>query len=162
MTPEQSLAATALDAWTKEIDRADKFFSTLTDPQLLNEIAPGKNRLVYLWGHLIAVHDRMLPLLAVGDRLYPDLDAPFLTEADRSDSLKSIPSAAELKRRWDEVHTRLLAGLSAFNATDWASKHTAVSDEGFAANPLRNRLAVLLSRTAHVSYHLGQCVLAPK
>ena len=41
-------------------------------------------------------------------------------------------------------------------------KHTAVSDEDFAANPLRNRLSVLLSRTRHLAYHIGQIALAPK
>ncbi len=43
---------------------------------------------------------------------------------------------------------------------DWAQKHTAVSVTDFAANPLRHRLAVLFSRTSHISYHLGQTVLA--
>ena len=37
-----------------------------------------------------------------------------------------------------------------------------MTDADFAANPLRNRLAVLLSRTGHVAYHLGQCALVPK
>ena len=37
-----------------------------------------------------------------------------------------------------------------------------VSVDDFAANPLRNRLSVLISRTAHVAYHLGQAVLAQK
>ena len=49
-----------------------------------------------------------------------------------------------------------------FTAADWAQKHRAMSDADFATNPRRNRLAVLLSRTGHVAYHLGQCALAPK
>ena len=53
----------ALNAWRSNIERADKTFGGLTSKQLLQEVAPGKNRLIYLWGHLTAVHDAMLPQL---------------------------------------------------------------------------------------------------
>jgi hypothetical protein len=160
MTPEQSLVRSAVHAWKLQIERADKLFAGLSEGQLLNEVAPGKNRLVYLWGHLVAVHDGMLPLLGLGQRLHPELDAAFLTGADKA--VVELPSAAELKRLWDEVNSSLLAGFSHFTASDWAQRHTAVSEEDFAANPLRNRLAILLSRTSHVAYHLGQGALAPR
>ena len=160
MTPEQSVVASAVHAWKLNIERADKAFSGLSDEQLRAEVAPGRNRLVYLWGHLIAVHDAMLPLLDLGPRLHPELDAAFLTGADKA--VADLPSAAELKRLWDEVNGRVLVGFGAFTAADWAGKHTVVSEQDFAANPLRNRLSILLSRTSHVAYHLGQCALAPK
>jgi hypothetical protein len=160
MTAEQSVAATAVNSWKLNVERAGKFFSGLSEQHLLAEVAPGKNRLVYLWGHLIAVHDAMLPLLGLGPRFHAELDAAFLTGADRT--VDELPSAAELARLWNEVNGRLLAGLNTFTAADWAGKHTAVSDEEFAANPLRNRLGVLLSRTAHVAYHHGQAVLASR
>ena len=83
-----------------------------------------------------------------------------MTGADRA--VAELPSAAELRRQWEEVNGKLLAGFSGFTAADWARKHSVVSEEDFAANPLRNRFAILLSRTSHVSYHLGQAVLAPK
>jgi DinB family protein len=160
MTPEQSVVRSAVHAWKLNVERADKLFSGLSEEQLLKEVAPGKNRLVYLWGHLVAVHDAMRPLLGLGHRLHPELDAAFLTAADKA--VVELPSAAELKRHWDEVNGSLLAGFSNFTASDWAQRHTAVSEEDFAANPLRNRLSILLSRTSHVAYHLGQGVLAPK
>jgi hypothetical protein len=157
MTAEQTIAATALSSWKIELGRAETFFSGLTDQQLRQEIAPGKNRLVYLWGHLIAVHDRMLPLLGLGERFHPELDAPYLSEADKKDG--HVPSAAELKRWWDEVNGALTGALEKLSPADWLKPHASVSADDFAANPLRNRLAVVLSRTAHVSYHMGQCVL---
>jgi hypothetical protein len=160
MTPEQSVVASAVHAWKLNVERADKLFSGLSEQQLLQEVAPGKNRLVYLWGHLVAVHDAMLPLLGLGQRLHPELDAAFLIAADKA--VVELSPAAELKRDWDEVNGTLLAGFSAFTASDWARKHTVVSEEDFAANPLRNRLSILLSRTSHVAYHLGQGALAPK
>jgi DinB superfamily len=158
MTAEQTLAATALNTWKVTNAKADKFFSALTDEQLQAEVAPGRNRLIYLYGHLIAVHDRILPLLGLGDRLHPELDTPFLLEAENR-SLPS-PSAADLKKWWDEVNGALLNAFERLSAADWVKPHTAVSAEDFAKNPLRNRLSVLLSRTTHVDYHLGQAALA--
>jgi hypothetical protein len=35
-----------------------------------------------------------------------------------------------------------------------------VSDEDFEKEPHRNRFTVLLGRTAHLSYHVGQATLA--
>ena len=40
-------------------------------------------------------------------------------------------------------------------------RHRAISEEDCAKDPTRNRLAVLLSRIDHVSYYLGQIILAP-
>lgn len=160
MTPEQTVIASTVHAWKLNVERADKVFAGLTEQQLLTEVAPGRNRLVYLWGHLTAVHDAMLPLLGLGDRLHPELDAAFLTAADKAVGM--LPTAAEITDYWGEVNRRLLAGFGNFTASDWTQKHTAVSEEDFAANPLRNRLSILLSRTNHLAYHLGQSALAPK
>lgn len=102
----------------------------------------------------------MLPLLGLGPRRHAELGDTFLNNADRA--VAGDRSSADLKRLWDEVNGALLAGVGAFTASDWSQKHTAVSDEDFATNPLRNRLAILLSCTGHVAYHLGQAVLAPK
>ena len=157
MLPDQSLAATAVHAWTLNLARAEKVFLGRTDEALREPIAPGKNRLVYLFGHLIAVHDGMLPLLGIGPRRHPELDALFLTEADRTTT--ALPSAAELTALWRDVHGELKAGFDSFSPADWTARHTAMTDEEFAANPLRNRLAVLLNRTAHMAYHVGQCAL---
>jgi len=46
--------------------------------------------------------------------------------------------------------------------SDWGQKHVVVSEEDFAKDPSRNRFAILLSRTNHLSYHLGQAVLGRK
>ena len=60
MTNEELYLAVALNGWKGNIERADKMFSGLSDQEVLKEIAPGKNRLIYLWGHLTATHDAML------------------------------------------------------------------------------------------------------
>ena len=41
----------------------------------------------------------------------------------------------------------------------WFEKHTAVSEEDFTKEPHRNKLSVVLSRTNHLAYHVGQLAL---
>lgn len=160
MTAEQSLAATALNDWALNLKRAEEVFLGKTDAQLRQAVAPGKNRLVYLYGHLIAVHDAMLPLLGIGERLHPELDAVFLDAPD--DPASDLRPAAELAQLWAEVHGALRDGFARFTPADWTARHTAMSAADFAANPLRNRLAVLLNRAAHMAFHVGQCALIAK
>jgi len=53
-------------------------------------------------------------------------------------------------------------GFEKMSESDWVQRHSAVSEEDFAKDPSRNRFAILLSRTNHLSYHLGQALLALK
>ena len=158
MTNEELFGLTALNSWKLVIGRLDQNLLTLTDEQLQKQVAPGKNRLFYLVGHLTAVHDRLFPLLGLGERLHPELDEPFLTNPDRAfpDSI----SASDLKKAWTEVNSKLTAAFERFTPEDWLQRHTAVSNEDFAKDPTRNRLGVVVSRTNHASFHSGQAVLA--
>ena len=108
-------------------------------------------------GHLTAVHDRMLPLLDFGARLYPELDGSFITSPDRA--VADLPTGDEIKKSWNEVNGKLLAGFESLSAAEWLQRHTSVSEEDFAKDPSRNRFAILLSRTGHVAFHLGHCVV---
>ena len=160
MTPEQALVTSTINSWKTAIERADKLFLPLTEAQLQKEVAPGKNRLIYLLGHLTAVHDRMLPLLDFGARLYPELDGSFITSPDRA--VADLPTGDEIKKSWNEVNSKLLAGFERLSAAEWLKRHTSVSEEDFAKDPSRNRFAILLSRTGHVAFHLGQTALIAK
>jgi DinB superfamily len=157
---EERLLTVALNAWKQNVERAEKIFSGRSAADLEKEVAPGKNRLIYLWGHLTAVHDAMLPLLGLGPRLHPELDVPFITKPDKS--VPDLPSADAVKKAWEEVNGKLASEFAKLSPADWLQKHSAVSDEDFAKDPLRNRFAVLLSRTSHLAFHLGQTALLPK
>lgn len=158
MSNEELFVAGALNAWKGNVERADKLFASLGEDELLTEVAPGRNRLIYLWGHLTATHDRMLTILGLGPRLAPEFDALFLSTPDK---VSDLPPAAEVKRTWDEVNGKLREGFATLSAADWLGKHGSVSDEDYARDPLRNRFAILLSRTSHLTYHLGQAALVP-
>ena len=158
MTSHELPVKVAINSWRLVVERADETFSQLTVDQLLREVAPGKNRVVYLLGHLVAVHDRMFSILGLGPRLHPDLDAVFIDNPDRAVSEK--PSAGQLKQYWHEVNETLLLQFQSLSADEWLLQHRSMSEEDYAKDPTRNRLAVLLSRTNHLSYHLGQVMLA--
>ena len=157
---EQALVVSAVNSWKTSIERADKIFSPLDNEQLQKEVAPGKNRLIYLLGHLTAVHDRMLPLLGLGERLHPELDPLFITSPDRA--VAELPAAGDLKKSWSDVNGKLLAGFANLSPAQWLEKHSSVSEEDFAKDPSRNRFAILLSRTSHIAFHVGQTALIPK
>lgn len=158
MMSEELFGGTALQSWKQVIGRFDKALAELSDAQLQEPVAAGRNRLYYLLGHLTAVHDRLLPLLGVGERLHPELDEAFITNPDGT--LADPVAPAELRKAWSEVNARLTAALEALTPEEWLQRHTAVSEEDFAKDRTRNRLAVVLSRTNHVSFHTGQAVLA--
>jgi hypothetical protein len=151
------MTASAVASWKQVADRLEKALTAFSDADLQREVAPGRNRIYYLIGHLAAVSDRMLPLLFVGDRLHPEFDEPFLTQPDRA--VSDAFSSTDLKRSLAAINRKLTEAFENMEAEDWLKRHSAVSEEEFAKEPLRNRLAVLLSRTNHMSFHLGQILL---
>jgi len=150
------LVEAELRTWQLVVDRATKLFGGLSEEALEREVAPGKNRLIYLWGHLLATSDSLYATLRLGTRLKPEWDEVFLKAADKT---VALPSASEIKAAWDEVHEKLRVGMAKLTPEEWLERHALVSVEDFAKEPHRNRFAVLLSRTVHVGYHLGQAVL---
>jgi uncharacterized damage-inducible protein DinB len=160
MTADKLSVQVAINSWRLVFERANKTLSNLTDDQLLKEVAPGRNRLIYLLGHLTAVHDAMFPILGLGGRLHPELDAIFVSNPDKAGA--QLPPMGELRKYWEEVNGKLLSQFATLSENEWLQRHNAVSEEDYAKDPTRNRLAVLLSRTNHMSYHLGQITLAVK
>ncbi len=77
MTNEELFAATTGKTWATVLSRVDKMFSSLSDEELHARIAPGRNRVYNLLGHLTAHHDLLLPQLGIGERLHPKLDEPL-------------------------------------------------------------------------------------
>src|ERR1700675_623207 len=90
----------------------------------------------------------------------PELDAIFVSSPDKTGA--QLPPVGELRKYWDEVNGKLLSQFASLSADEWLQRHYAMSEEDYAKDPTRNRLAVLLSRTNHMSYHLGQITLALK
>src|SRR5258708_32245507 len=145
MTNEGSYVAPGMKVGKTQIGRADKLFGSLSSEDVLREIAPGRNRLLYLWGHLTATHDVMLPLLGLGERLHPEFDASFISTPDKSKA--AVPSHEQVRQAWKTVNGELWKGFEKMSWSDWLQRHTAVSEEDFAKDASRNRFAIRLSRT---------------
>src|ERR1700736_5706864 len=133
MTLETSLIDSALRNWRSNVDRAGKLFGNLSQEQLLQEVAPGKNRVIYLM--FVSNPDRTVPTILLGE---------------------------DLKIIWQETSQILWTGFSKLSVADWLQKHGAVSEEDFLREPHRNRFTILLARTAHIAYHLGQAKLSER
>jgi len=153
-TQSNLLVKMVLMGWDAQNSYLNKLISSLTDEQLAKEIAPGKNTGVYLLGHLIAVSDGMLPLLGFGDRLFPEMEEAFIKNPDRSGQV--FPPVTELKQRLEAVNTKLNSHFRSTEVDGWLSRHTAVSSEDFVKEPHRNKLNVVINRTGHMAYHIGQ------
>ncbi len=150
----ETFVTMAVSGWQKENKRLDDMIAKLSDEQWRSDTAPGRNSGIYLLGHLTAVNDGMLTLLGFGERLYPELENIFLANADKAG--QEMPSLDELKKYWKEINVKLDTHIAGMSADDWFTKHSAVSAEDFAKEPHRNKLNILLTRTVHQSYHLGQ------
>ena len=147
----------ALNAWNTQVRQADKFFDGLTDTSSLKEVAAGRNRIIYLLGHLVAVNDTMIGLFGLGERQYSHLDAAFVKSPDKAGH--DFPNVSELRNDWKKSNQALSEYFSGMSADEWFSKHSAMTEEDLAREPWRNKLSVLINRTNHLSYHLGQLML---
>jgi hypothetical protein len=143
--------------WDKQNNNFKTLLSSLSEQQLAKEIAPGKNTGTYLAGHLIAISDAMLPLLGFGEKLFPHLQQIFIDSPDKSGH--SFPSLDELKEQLNAVNAKLTVSIWSAPAEEWFQRHMAVAEDDFAKEPHRNKLNVIINRSNHMSYHLGQLAL---
>ena len=157
MASHDILIQTAISSWEQVIKRIGTLCLSCSEEQLLVEVAPEENPISYLWGHLTAVNDAMFSVLRLGERLHPELDAVFIAQPDRA---APPPASSEIAKCWEDIQTELLSRFKTLSSKEWLERHSNVSPEEFELNPARNRLAVLLGRTNHASYHFGQMMLA--
>jgi len=110
---ETRMIDSALRVWKSNADRIDKFFGALSPEQLEQEIAPGRNRLIYLWGHIAALNDRLFPLVGLGPRLYPEMDVMF--------SMSNQPGFVSTDHCDRDLYTSSQTGERVLNAADESS-----------------------------------------
>lgn len=157
MTETELILKMILDSWYGSIKNVDSLLNSLTDEALQKEVSPGKNRGIYLLGHLVAVHDDIFILLGIGEKLYPVLNEPFLKMADKTTA--DIATVNELRGYWTNQCELLKQKFDLLKPAEWLEKHTAVSAEDFKNEPHRNKLNIIITRTSHLQYHTGQLQL---
>jgi hypothetical protein len=132
-----------LSSWLGQNKRIAALIDKLSDEQLQKEVAPGRNRGMYLLGHIATVSDMMLPLLDFGPALRPEFQPMFVTVPDKA--VSELPSVAEIKGYWKDVNTALSAHFEKLTPDAWFDRHTSVSEEDFKKEPHRNKLSIILS-----------------
>jgi len=147
----------ALTFWNRQNARMEKILNSFDNNLLSKDVAPGRNSGKYLLGHILAMNDSMLALFGLGERLFPHYDEIFINNSDKSGL--DMPDIQRLREDWYWGKATLSGGFNQISYKDWFSKHTAMSDEDFAKEPTRNKLNVLINRTNHMAYHLGQIAL---
>src|SRR6266446_5472506 len=116
MTLDKVLIPAAISSWEQVVTRVGTLCLSCSEEQLLVEVAPGKNRILYLWGHLTAVNDAMFSILRLGERLHAELDAVFIAQPDRSVALQPPPRSPSVGRMFtpssfrDSGHSALRSG----------------------------------------------------
>jgi hypothetical protein len=153
-TEKELFIKMVLSNWELQISRMNNLMGKLSDEELSTQTAPGRNTGVYLLGHLAAVSDGLFTFLGVGERLNPAMDDIFLRKPENSGIEK--PSIVELKEYWNKVNTFLTDKINQIQPDEWFTRHTAISEEDFEKEPHRNKLNIIINRTNHLSYHLGQ------
>ena len=154
---EELMIQSVLRNWETTIMRLSTLFDGLSEAEFYQEIAPGRNRIIYVLGDQTALNDRVRQNHGFGTRDHPELDDVFIKNPDRV--LEVNPSVADLKSFWEEVNRRLDNGMRSLIPEQWVARHRSVSDEDFAKDPTWSRLNVVLNRTNHAAYHLGQLML---
>jgi len=157
MHTENSLIDAALRGWKSNVERVGDLFGTLSPEQLEQQVTPGKNRLIYLWGHLTAVNDGSCRCLALANGFIRNsTQCSFRNQTIHRTHGDGSISQVGMGQDQPEALGRIFEVL----AVGLAGRHTAVSEEEFKREPKRNKFTVLLGRTAHMSYHVGQAMLA--
>jgi hypothetical protein len=159
MSHEKTVVDLVLNQFEGKVQQTTAVFTTLGAKAAQITVAPDRNTVSYLLGHLVVVHDKLLEGLGLGERLYPEWDGLFLTPQQDS---PSYPTYEELLGAWQQVNATLGAGLATLSMADWLTKHAYVSDAEFAREPHRNKLNLLLSRTGHLFHHGGQLALVKR
>jgi len=153
-TDKELFIKMVLSNWEMQISRMNNLLAKLSDAELANQTASNRNTGVYLLGHLAAISDGMFVFLGLGEKLNPAMYEVFVNNPENSGLKK--PSIAELKDYWTTVNTELAQKINAMPMDEWFTRHTAVSEEDFAKEQHRNKLNIVINRTNHLSYHLGQ------
>lgn len=142
-----------LGQWNATVEQGTKMFDTMHPWGVDQEIAPQRNTVNYLIGHLTAVADRMIEALELGERIHPEMDELFIKPLDRT---KTFPAYETLREQWVAVNQRLAEGMQQLSVADWMGRHHYVSAEDFAKEPHRNKMSILISRFGHLHGHLAQ------
>src|SRR5712675_529444 len=123
-----------LSGWKTGQDKIQKTLLILSDENMDTELMPGRNKVSWIIGHLAAVHDSLLTILDLGEKINGNYYEFFIHD----DSLTKAPGISQIREYWNETSERLNNAMAKLSVQDWFGRHTLVSAEDFAKEPHRN------------------------
>lgn len=157
---KEILVKMVLDMWNAKISLINDILIQIGDENLFDEVAPNRNRGIYLLGHLTAANDRLFRILEIGEPIFPHYEKLFLESPDSS--FQEIPCAFELRQSWNNVNIQLNRHFRNMEPDEWFERHILVSTEDFHLQPNQNKLNIMVIWCNHISYHLGQMIMLQK
>src|SRR5258708_19781780 len=91
---KEQIIRQVINAWASQNKAVTALVNKYDDAVYLKEVAPGRNRAIYIFGHLIAASDNLLPLFGLGAKLFPQLSAFFSSNPART--FANIPPISHL------------------------------------------------------------------
>lgn len=156
---QQSIIDELLYQWNAAVNKISELFDEMAPWAFEQEVAPDRNKMSYLIGHLVVSQDKILEAMQLGDRFYKDLDELYTSPQD---SLATYLPYEQLREKWLHINSVLEAKFKLMTYEDWFEKHYYVSSQDFSKQPHRNRMAIFLSRYNHLFTHAGQLRLIKK
>jgi len=154
------LIVTSLRNWNEQNKRLLSLVNSMNEEQLESHIAPGRNSGTYLLGHLAAINYTMLTLFDLGENPHPKLETIYLLNADKA--IIHDYKTDDLKKLLVDSIQLFEEKSKALTEADWLDRHMNITEEEFKTQQHRNKINVLISRTLHLVYHLGQLSLLKK
>lgn len=145
-----------LEVWENKIKETTEIFELLGERRAMKPVAPGKNRLIYLLGHLLVIHDGIFETLEVGKRRYTHYDDLFLTPQHPANV---YPPYGLLLQQWIALNETLIFQLRYISPDEWLSKQHYISEMDFILQPNKNKFYGFQCLTGHLFHHLGQLAL---
>ena len=154
---DNSFINTSIKNFHTYCERLTEFLGSLPDGVLNKQVAKGRNSGLYLVGHLVAVNDSMIPLFGLGNRQFPEFEEIFVLNKDGAIQHQYDDKA--IIEIWKQHTSFVKRSLQLLTEAAWLDRHAAVSEADFVTQPNRNKLNVLIKRTLHLCYHMGQLAL---
>ena len=152
MEKDEKIITLLLGQWEKTIGSVTSQVNSLQWASNL-PVAPGSNTVNYIVGHLVVFQDKIIEAIDIGDRFFADLDHLYIPAYKKTEL---YPPYEELLEKWMVVNEFLKAKVRTLSTDQWLSRHNYVTEEEFALEPERNKLAVFMSRYYHLCSHMGQ------
>ncbi len=135
------------------IEWVNIYINSLTDEEFEMELSPGKNRGVWILGHMITSDDEFSVFMGKGDLLFPYYPELF-GQGSKLQPLQSYPEVSELRQQWNDVIEKNKNIYENLKDEELEQPHNNIVEgkEDF----FKTKARVIMAWHLHQMYHAGQ------